>query len=134
MGKERINRRKVTSGDITRVVELYSAGRTYDEISRTVGISRGSIPNALRYGGIEPDRKRNELLTKTVVEHVCGKCRRNIPMTGARFCPFCGSDVRSERQIAAEELESILGIVCDLKSLRNRKTARAILCGTLRVC
>lgn len=115
MGKERISRRKITSGDITRVIELYAAGRTYSEISQTLGIARGSVSNALRYGEIEPDRRRTEPLPKkTVVEHVCGKCRRNIPITGARFCPFCGSDVRSERVKCAEALTYGLGIVSDL--------------------
>lgn len=108
-------RKKLTNGDITRIVELYAAGRTYDEISQTIGISHGSIPKALRCAGIELDRRRTASSPKkTVVERVCPRCRREIPVAGARFCPFCGADARSERQIAAEELEAILGIVCDM--------------------
>lgn len=76
MGKERISRRKITSGDITRVIELYAAGRTYNEISQTLGIARGSVSNALRYGGIEPDRKRTEPLPQ---KNGCRACVREMP-------------------------------------------------------
>ena len=50
-------------------------------------------------------------------------------MAGARFCSWCGADVRSERQIVAEELERVLGVVCDMNVPADSKD-RA--CNTLR--
>lgn len=122
MGKKR----KVTSEDIAQVVELYTAGRTYDEISQIVGVGCGNIPNILRYGGIEINRRTTK---KTNADVRCPKCRKAVSVDGARFCPFCGADIRSERQIVAEELEKVLGVICDMNVPAEEKD-RA--CNTLR--
>lgn len=114
--------RKLTDGDITRIVELYAAGRTYDEISQTTGVSPGNIPKALRRAGIELDRRRTEFSSKkTVVERVCPRCRREIPVAEARFCSFCGADVRTERMRCAEDLEHGMQIVADMSIPAEQK-------------
>lgn len=122
MGTQNNLKRNMTSGDITRVVELYAAGRTYEEISQTVGISRGNIHNALRRGGIEPNRRRTERSQKkTNVERICPRCRAKISVAGARFCPFCGADVRTERMRCAEDLEHGMQIVADMSIPAEQK-------------
>lgn len=114
--------RKLTNGDITRIVELYAAGRTYDEISRAIGIARGNISRVLRGAGIELDRRRTESSSKkTVVERVCPRCRREIPVAEARFCSFCGADVRTERMRCAEDLEHGMQIVADMSIPAEQK-------------
>ena len=120
------SKKKVSSGDITRVAELYAAGRTYDEIAQADGVNRGNIPNILRYAGIEFNRRTTK---KTNADVRCPKCRKAVDVDGARFCPFCGADIRSERQIVAEELEKVLGVVCDMNVPAEEKD-RA--CNTLR--
>lgn len=32
----------------------------------------------------------------------CPKCRKKIQINGAKFCPFCGEDIRSEKDIILE--------------------------------
>lgn len=93
------------------------------------------VEKVVKRAGLEqrrPRRKREkpeEPTKKTNVEKICPKCRKPVEAHGARFCPWCGSDVRSERQIVAEELERVLGVVCDMNVPADSKD-RA--CNTLR--
>lgn len=46
--------------------------------------------------------------TQTVA---CPKCKKRIEVKGARFCPYCGSDVRSEKDKLCERLENAIQYV-----------------------
>lgn len=39
----------------------------------------------------------------------CPNCRRKIEVKGAKFCCFCGSDIREEKDIVIEKLQSLCG-------------------------
>lgn len=93
-----------------KICEMYKSGATLKEIQEATGCYASMVEKIVKVEGLEPRRTYTK---KTKAECVCPKCRKHISVTGARFCPWCGSDVRSERQIAAEELERVLGIVCD---------------------
>ena len=117
------------------IARMYEAGSAYTEIQETIGCSPNAIKNVVRDFKLKPrrpGRKREKLeepAKKTNVEKICPKCRKPIEVHGARFCPWCGADVRSERQIVAEELERVLGVVCDMNVPADSKD-RA--CNTLR--
>lgn len=124
--------KKETREEIAR---MYEAGASYIEIQKTVGCSPGAIIKVVEDFNLPPRRpgrkceKAEESTKKTNVEKICPKCRKPVKVHGARFCPWCGSDVRSERQIVAEELERVLGVVCDMNVPADSKD-RA--CNTLR--
>lgn len=117
------------------IARMYEAGSAYTEIQETIGCSTNAIIKVVEDFKLKPRRpgrkreKSEEPTKKTNVEKICPKCRKPIEVHGARFCPWCGADVRSERQIVAEELERVLGVVCDVNVPADSKD-RA--CNTLR--
>ncbi len=56
-----------------------------------------------------PRKKRTSLQT---VQRKCPKCGKVIEQSGARFCWYCGADVRSKKMVAVEGLER-----CVIKNL-----------------
>lgn len=38
---------------------------------------------------------------------ICPNCRRKIEIQGAKFCCFCGSDIREEKDLIIEKLQLI---------------------------
>jgi hypothetical protein len=61
----------------------------------------------LRYAEISQQAKPSAKVTNAA------NAKKTFDLAGARFCPFCGSDIRTERQIVSEGLEKVLGTVCD---------------------
>ena len=39
----------------------------------------------------------------------CPNCHRKIEVKGAKFCCFCGSDIREEKDIIIEKIQSLFG-------------------------
>lgn len=40
----------------------------------------------------------------------CPKCRKKIDLKGARFCPYCATDLRSLNEILVEKVEKLKGL------------------------
>jgi rRNA maturation endonuclease Nob1 len=53
----------------------------------------------------------------------CPKCRGTIEVKGAKFCPFCGTDIRSEKDLTVEALQKLLYVILALPQ-GDRDTAR----------
>ena len=85
------------------ILEDYALGKlTCNEIAAKHGVSRQSVSNiAVRAGISLRGSKRSKTEHK---ERVCAKCKKKIDVEGARFCPYCGSDVRTDNEILAEQL------------------------------
>lgn len=117
------------------IAQMYKEGYAYTEIQETIGCSSNAIIKVVEDFKLRPRRpgrkreKPEESTKKTNVEKICPKCCKPIEVHGAKFCPWCGADVRSERQIVAMELERVLGVVCDMNVPSDSKD-RA--CNTLR--
>jgi len=41
----------------------------------------------------------------------CPKCHSVIDLKGVKFCPFCGTDMRTERDILIEKLSIAQGVI-----------------------
>lgn len=37
----------------------------------------------------------------------CPNCRKKVDLKGARFCPYCATDLRNENEILAEKVEKL---------------------------
>ncbi len=37
----------------------------------------------------------------------CAKCGKSIEIKGAKFCPFCANDLRTEKELLVEDLENL---------------------------
>lgn len=52
-------------------------------------------------------RHPNKTGSKNKKIKICPKCHRKIEIKGAKFCCFCGSDIREEKDLIIEKLQSI---------------------------
>ena len=84
-----------------QVIQDYISGMPIKEIGAKYHIDV-SMPGKLARKAGFPGRKRVEA---NVIAKACPKCRKKTSVKGARFCPFCGADIRTEAEITVEKLE-----------------------------
>ena len=85
---------------------------TREEICEKYGISCSTLSNYVKAFGFEP-RKRHLMYphkpeknhTQTVL---CTRCKKSVSVPGARFCPFCGEDIRNESMKVQDRLSSLV--------------------------
>ena len=87
---------------------------TRNEICEKYGISSSTLSNYVKAFGFEPRQrhlmyphKQDKNHTQTVL---CTRCKKSVSVHGARFCPYCGADVRTESMKIQDSLSSILSI------------------------
>lgn len=84
-----------------KVAALYKQGATYDDIVKQTGVARGSIANIVHQYNLPA---RNGSKHKICI---CGETIKS----GFRFCPYCGRDVRSEKELMIEKLQGLFDLV-----------------------
>ncbi len=57
---------------------------------------------------------------------VCKKCHKKIDLVGARFCPFCGEDIRDEKELLIEKAQGIFPLLVHLPSNEAETTRQTI--------
>ena len=101
-------RRNFTEAQIQDILNAYrDKSVTREQICEGFGISPTTL-NHILHKHNEPFRvpKRLKNSEKTAAK-TCPNCRRRIDVKGAKFCPFCGSDVRSARDLLIERVEKL---------------------------
>ena len=83
---------------------------TRNEICEKYGISNSTLSNYVRAFGFAPRQNRIDYVPYGKREALCDRCKRTVSVPGARFFPFCGSDVRTESMKIQDSLSSILSI------------------------
>lgn len=87
---------------------------TREEICEKYGISSSTLSNYVKAFGFKPRQRRLVYPNKQEKNHtqtvLCTRCRRTVSVPGARFCPYCGEDVRTESMKVQDRLSSILSI------------------------
>lgn len=94
------------------------------DIAATYKISNGRCKQIALEMGCKP-RQKTHVFKDTKIKK-CPKCKRAIEISGARFCPFCATDIRSEREILSERvtwLWQIVGVI----GANDRDKARNII-------
>ena len=85
---------------------------TREEICEKYGISRSTLTNYVKAFGFEPRQRRLVYSTKPdkskIQTVLCTRCRKSVSVPGARFCPFCGEDIRSESMKVQDRLSSLV--------------------------
>lgn len=93
--------KRITAEQIKRIYELYDGGMTvYLHIAKEVGISDATVGKIIK--------ERNAATTR-----ICPKCKRESGM-GARFCYWCGNDIRSKEALLLIKVEKLRGMVVHL--------------------
>lgn len=83
---------------------------TREEICEKYGISKSTLSNYVRAFGFAPRQNRIAYVPYGNREALCDRCKRTVSVHGARFCPYCGSDIRTESMKVQDSLSSILSI------------------------
>ena len=81
------------------------------DIAAKYGIDRTTLVHIAVEMGATPRRPNSYGKRGGVKKTVCPKCHKTIDVMGARFCCFCGSDIRSEKEILCEKIEKVLSYV-----------------------
>lgn len=95
---------------IQAILEAYrDRSKKTDDICKEFNLSTGMLARIL-HAENEPMRCPNKSKphnTKTKTKK-CPKCYKKIEVKGARFCPYCGADVRNENEVLAERVGRML--------------------------
>lgn len=87
---------------------------TVGEIAEKYGINKAVVARiAVEMGG-QPRCAKKYGKRHGVKSKVCPKCKKRIEVKGARFCCYCGADIRDSKDRLIEENERLLQSVCEL--------------------
>ena len=85
---------------------------TREEICKKYGISYSTLSNYVKAFGFEPRQRRLVYPNKPEKNHtktvLCTRCKKSVSVPGARFCPFCGEDIRNESMKVQDRLASLV--------------------------
>ena len=77
------------------------------DIPKMYGISQQTMQEiVLEMGGQLRVPNNSKPRTKSGIK-TCPKCHKKIELKGARFCPYCATDLRNENEILAEKVERL---------------------------
>lgn len=115
-----------------RAVELYVKGGKTKDILDELAISSSQLYNVLKRRGLYEPKKRDK--TEVVV---CPHCHSDKNPIGAKYCCFCGEDIRSHGVRAADmlgkvvknivtffpttEVDNAMGIIAEAQKLLRSK-------------
>ena len=88
------------------IAELYAdkSNKAHD-IAKSYGVSSSRLAEIITEMGGKVRKPRKK--TGGDINKKCPQCRAKIAVQGARFCPFCGADIRNARELLADRLEQV---------------------------
>ena len=102
---------KVNRDIVSQIKTDYEhSNMTRNEICEKYGISSTTLTNYVRAFGFAPRQSRIAYVPNQERTNVCDRCKRTVSVPGARFCPYCGSDIRTEAMKVQDSLSSLLSI------------------------
>lgn len=86
-----------SSVGVKAIAEAYSIDpSTVCRIAKQEGAS-------LRNSKIGESRERKPKRTTPTVK-TCGTCKKKVELPGAKFCPYCGTDIRSPKEMLIQHI------------------------------
>lgn len=90
------------------VKDYLASGETIAKIADKHGIPRTTLYSWARE--YNPELKNIKPTNSNVFGGKCRHCGKPLPdFVGIKFCSYCGKDIRTDNQICAEKLQSLLG-------------------------
>lgn len=89
------------------IYELYQdkSNRVVD-IAKAYKIDRGNVCRIAKSLGAEGRHKRaGKSSTKA---KICPVCRKATDVKGAKYCPYCGSDIRSKKELLIDRISKAM--------------------------
>ena len=111
--KKREKEMKVNRDILSQIQTDYEhSDLTRKEICEKYGISSSTLSNYVKAFGFEPRQRHFMYPNKPEKNHtqtvLCTRCKKSVSVPGARFCPFCGEDIRSESMKVQDRLASLV--------------------------
>jgi hypothetical protein len=103
MGRKRI----ITDEIREQIIDARRSGRTQTDIAKEFGITQRSVSNVC----IDANMRTYPYLDRAErkpASRKCPKCGRSEFPLEYTFCPFCSTDMRSERELVIASLEDVL--------------------------
>lgn len=110
------------------IYEAYVRGDKVVDIAQEFGVDVTRVSKVAQKMGAAPRRAykpREKHGNKT-----CPKCHRKIEVKDAKFCYFCGADIRSARDILVERIKNATQLISFLPD-NARDEMRAVLCDAI---
>lgn len=105
-----------------KVAEMYrNKSNKVADIARALNISRGQVAAIAREMGCEPRLVRGKGKYK-----ICPRCKRKAEIKGALYCPYCGEDLRTEKELLINKAQILFSMLQPLPS-SDKDTARDII-------
>ncbi|MBO5969764.1 MAG: zinc-ribbon domain-containing protein [Clostridia bacterium] len=96
---------KLTQGQKEEIVALYRQGMAVKEIAEAYGIDQSYVSHLGHKEGIRRRREYTKNPTGAP-DKKCPHCKAKNPAK-ARYCMYCGKDIRDKRQILCEKVEAL---------------------------
>ena len=103
--------------------EYKDSSNKVEAIAKRYGIYRYDVVNIAVELGAELRRPKKRGATV----RICPKCRKSIDVKGARFCYFCGADIRSNKEQLIERIHNAIGHIRFLPESMRDETQRLYL-------
>lgn len=111
------------------IAKMYSdQSNKVQDIAKMYGTSRGRVSTIAKEFGIPPRRKPTNSKIKR-----CPKCHSGVSVTGALFCPYCGSDIRTEDEKLIDRVTWLLSIIHKV-GINDQDKAECVLSDVLKNC
>lgn len=98
-------------------IKRYKSGESPSAIQQDLGITRNVFYYILRREGVETKRTLRKWAGKQ-----CPACKKTIEVKGAKFCCFCGADIRSAAELIVEKVKRLTSIIQLLPSTSRDET------------
>lgn len=96
---------KLNQTDKQGIYEAYMSGMRVADIAEMYGVDASTASYVAKVMGAPLRRPKVKL---TVANKVCPTCKKSIEVKGAKFCCFCGADIRSPRELLIARIESVM--------------------------
>ena len=90
------------------IYEAYIGGMSVRDIAEMCGVTASAVSRIAKNMGA-PVRRPKIKVGQTA--KTCTVCKKVIEVSGAKFCCFCGTDIRSPREHLIERIESAMPIL-----------------------
>ena len=103
----------ITDQQKKEILELYNDPSVrIKDIAETYGVDPSGVCKIAKNLGASQRRPQNKRrAAKQLKGKQCPNCKKSIELTGAMFCPYCGTDIRSPKEMLVQRIESAMRVI-----------------------
>lgn len=99
----------LTPAQKQEIYELYQdPSNKVGDIAKAYKIDRGDVCKIAKSLGAEGRYKMSGTRSVKAKAKICPVCRKATDLKGARYCPYCGSDIRSKKELLIDRISKAM--------------------------